>query len=114
VLGDQRVLDGRLHHARPGEQVEVVQADHHPLAPAGAGGDPLHGDEAARALERLDLLGKHLEGHRQVGVLGVLVDHELSQRLLVGLLAGNVRHVDDLDCHQGGFLLKAKRFAGAT
>jgi hypothetical protein len=113
VLGDQRVLDRRLHHARPGQQVEVVQADDHPLTLAGAGSDPLHGDEAARALERLDFLGKGLEGHRQVGVLGVLVDHEATKRLLVGLLAGNVRHMDDLDCHQGGFLLDAKRIAGA-
>jgi hypothetical protein len=37
------------------------------------------------------------------------VDHELSKRLLVGLLAGNVRHVDDLDCHQGGFLLESEK-----
>jgi hypothetical protein len=43
----------------------------------------------------------------------MLVDHEPTKRLLVGLLAGNVRHVDDLDCHQGGFLLDAKRIAGA-
>src|SRR5919112_1421960 len=113
VLGDEGVLDRRLHHARAGQQVEVIQADHHPLALAGAGGDPLHGDEAARALELLDLLGEDLEGHRQVGVLGVLVDHEPTKRLLVGLLARNVRHMDDLDCHQGGFLLDAKRIAGA-
>jgi hypothetical protein len=40
-------------------------------------------------------------------------DQEPAKRLLVGLLAGNVRHMDDLDCHQGGFLLGEKRYAGA-
>src|SRR4029453_16027707 len=69
VLGDERVLDGRLHHPRPGEQVEVIQADDHPLALAGAGGDPFDGDKAARALERLDFVWEHLEGNRKVGVL---------------------------------------------
>jgi hypothetical protein len=38
------------------------------------------------------------------------VDHEASERLLVRLLAGNVRHMDDLDCHQGGFLLKGPKY----
>jgi hypothetical protein len=41
------------------------------------------------------------------------VNHEPSKGLLVSLFAGNVRHMDDLDCHQGGFLLKAKRVAEA-
>src|SRR4029450_8750316 len=42
VLGDERVLDGRLHHPRPGGQVEVIQADDPPLALADDGGDALH------------------------------------------------------------------------
>jgi hypothetical protein len=108
VLGDQRVLDRRLHHPRAGEEVEVVQADRYALAPAGPRRDPFDGDEAAGALEGFHLLGEHLEGHRQVGVFGVLVHHEASEGLLVRLLPGNVRHMDDLDCHQGGFLLKGK------
>src|SRR5919112_4780558 len=43
----------------------------------------------------------------------MLVNDEPSKRLLVSLFAGNVRHMDDLDCHQGGFLLKAKRLRSA-
>src|SRR5262245_22447923 len=111
VLGDQRVLDCVVHDARTGQQIEVLDGNGDPLPLAGARADPLHGDEpGGAALELLQLFRQRLERDRQVGVFRVLVDDETAKRGLVRLLARDVRDVDGLHCHQGGFLLDQMGF----
>src|SRR6266540_1148090 len=88
VLGDQRILNGVVHDAGTGQQIEVLDRHGDALALARAGADPLHGDEPRRgALQLLELFRQRLQRDRQVGVFRVLVDHEAAKRGLVRLLA---------------------------
>src|SRR6266511_3640453 len=106
VLGDQCVLYGAVHHAGPGEQVEVLEGHRQALALARAGADPFHGDVTGGGVVKwLDLVGERLEGDRKIGVFRVLVDDKAPEGVRFRLLARDVRDVDGLDCHQGGFLL---------